>query len=230
MVTEITRVAGYVRVSTGGQQRNGYSLGEQKQALEAYVKMTGAELVGIYQDTISGAKNNRPGLNQLKKDAKNGKFDKVVFKSISRFGRNTKDILGLFEYFEEECKVGLVSLQEQFDTSTPTGCFMRTVFSAMYQLERDMIRERILAGKAEKGVKEGKRAYIGGEPRYGWMAVDGKLVVNREEQTIRKRIKRLYRGGKRLTEIVKILNAEGIPSKRGKKWSHVAVRNIVKGR
>ncbi|MHA1632592.1 MAG: recombinase family protein [Candidatus Freyarchaeota archaeon] len=224
---KMTRVAGYVRVSTGGQFRNGYSLEEQKQAIEAYAKFAGAELVGIYEDVISGAKSRRPGLDKLKEDAKAGKFDKVVFKSISRFGRNLKDLLELFDYFEQDCSVGLVSLQEQFDTTTPAGRLMRNVLAAVFEFEREMIRERILAGKAEKKAKEGRRAYTGGRPPYGWDAVDGKLVRNEREQTVRRRIKRLYKGGRSLSEIARILNSEGIPPKTGSKWSHVAVKNVV---
>lgn len=221
------RIAGYVRVSTGGQYRNGYSLEEQREAVEAYAKMTGAELVAIYEDVISGAKSRRPGLDRLKAEAKEGKFDKVVFKSISRFGRNLRDLLDLFDYFEKDCGVGLVSLQEQFDTTSSAGRLMRNVLAAVFEFEREMIRDRILDGKAEKRAKEGKRAYTGGRPPYGWDARDGKLVINKREQTVRRRIKRLRKAGKTLEEIAETLNSDGIPSKSGGKWFKATVKQIL---
>ncbi len=227
---EMTAIAGYIRVSTGGQMRNGYSLTDQKEAIETYAKAYGVELVGIYEDVISGAKSKRPGLDRLKADAEAGKFGKVVFKSLSRFGRNLKDLLNLFDYFEGSCSVGLVSLQEQFDTTTPAGRLMRNVLASVFEFEREMTRDRILTGKAEKKATGGRGAYTGGRPPYGWDAVDRNLVVNKAEQTMRRRMKRLYEGGKSLYEIAKMLNAEGVPTKSGGKWYHFTVQNAIASR
>ena len=222
------RIAGYTRISTG-KQLSGYSLPEQKEAVRSYVKQVGGELVGIYQDVMSGGRSQRPGLNELKAKARTEGVDKIVFKSLSRFGRSIRDLLELFDFFERDCKVALVSLTENFDTGNPAGRLMRNILAAFYEFERDMTRERLEAGKAEKKAEEGKGAYTEGRPPYGWEAVDGKLVINKAEQTVRRRIKRLYKGGKNFSHIAQILNAEGIPPKTGKKWSDVAVRNIVGG-
>jgi len=152
-------------------------------------------------------------------------------KCLWRFGRNLRDVLTLFDYFEKDCGVGLISIQEQFDTTTAMGRFVRNVLTAMYELEREVIRERILAGKAEKRVKakeKGQRAYIEDRPPYGWDAVDGELVVNKTEQTIRRRIKRLYESGKSYSEIARALNEKGVLSKSNGKWCQVTVRDAMK--
>ena len=93
---------------------------------------------------------------------------------------------------------------------------MRDVLAAVFEFEREMIRDRILAGKVEKETKEGRRAYTGGRSPYGWDAIDGKLVTNRAEQTTNLRIKRLYKGGKSYNGTATFLNSEdGSSEKRG---------------
>ena len=86
------------------------------------------------------------------------KGDTVITESISRIARNTKDFLNTMDYLEQK-QVEFVSIKENIDTSTPTGKFMLTVFSAMYELERDNIRDRQREGieiRKAKGLYTGK--------------------------------------------------------------------------
>ena len=86
--------------------------------------------------------------------------DTVIVESISRFARNTKDLLELVEQLKEK-NVTFISKKETIDTNTAAGQFMLTVFGAMAQLERDYIldrqREGIAVAKA-KGVYKGRQA------------------------------------------------------------------------
>ncbi|MFK8812493.1 recombinase family protein, partial [Escherichia coli] len=82
-------------------------------------------------------------LNRLKDKIRPG--DTVIVESFSRLGRSTKDLIDLVTYFEEH-HVKLVSLKENFDTSTPHGRLMMTVFQAFSQFERDLIVERTKEG------------------------------------------------------------------------------------
>lgn len=87
------------------------------------------------------------------------KGDKLIVDSISRFARNTKDLLNLVEQLNDKGVI-FVSLKEAIDTTTPTGIFMLTVFGAVAQLERDYTKERQLEGIAvakEEGKYRGRK-------------------------------------------------------------------------
>ncbi|HHP7430376.1 TPA: recombinase family protein, partial [Enterococcus faecium] len=93
--------------------------------------------------------------------------DTVIVESFSRLGRSTKDLIDLVTYFEEH-HVKLVSLKENFDTSTPHGRLMMTVFQAFSQFERDLIVER-----TKEGLKSARaRGRKGGRPRVNQKDVD----------------------------------------------------------
>jgi DNA invertase Pin-like site-specific DNA recombinase len=90
----------------------------------------------ILTEKISGIKSDRPELNRLKDKVRSG--DTLVIESFSRLGRSTKDLIELVEWFENK-GVKLVSIKENFDTNTPHGKLMLTVFQAFSQFERDLI-------------------------------------------------------------------------------------------
>lgn len=119
---------GYVRVSTGEQ-----SLHRQEKALIE----RGVEK--IYSDVISGACWDRPGLCSMMNFVREG--DTVMVESISRFARNTRDLLELTERLAA-LGADFVSLSEAIDTQSPTGKFMLTVFAAVSELERDYMLQR----------------------------------------------------------------------------------------
>ena len=107
----------------------------------------------VYMEKVSGKSIvDRPVLNNLMSILKTG--DKVIVDSISRFARNTKDLLSLVEQLNGK-GVKFQSLKEAIDTITPTGMFMITVFGAVAQLERDYIKDRQAEGIAI-AVKEKK--------------------------------------------------------------------------
>jgi len=93
----------------------------------------------------SGAKNSRPELNNLMADARKRKFDSVVVWRFDRFARSTKHLLLALEEFRS-LGIQFVSYQENIDTTSPLGQALFTIVSAVAQLERDLIRERVNAG------------------------------------------------------------------------------------
>lgn len=146
-------VYGYARVSTRQQD-----LSRQLDLLERY------ECHKIYTEKISGIRANRPELNKLKKRVKEN--DKIIIESFSRLGRSTKDLIDLVYFFERK-GVKVISIKENFDTQTPQGKLMMTVFQAFSQFERDIIVER-----TKEGLDSARaRGNIGGRPR-----IDPKLI------------------------------------------------------
>lgn len=106
---------------------------------------------------MTGTKANRPQLNRLKDKLRPG--DTVVVESFSRLGRSTKDLIELVNYFEEH-NIKLTSLKKNFDTATPHGRLMMTVFQTFSQFEQDLIVER-----TKEGLKSARaRGRKGGRP------------------------------------------------------------------
>ncbi|WP_328284020.1 recombinase family protein [Niallia circulans] len=110
----------------------------------------------IFLDKLSGKDKNRPQLQEMLSFIREG--DVLIIESISRLARNTKDFLELVNDLTER-GIEVVSLKENIDTSTPQGKFICTIFGALYELERDSIKQRQMEGIAvakEKGVAFGR--------------------------------------------------------------------------
>lgn len=125
---------GYIRVSTVEQ-----NIARQE------VIMKKLDVEKIFIDKISGKNKERPMLKEMMDFVRSG--DIVVVESISRFARNTRDLLELVDQLVAK-GVQFVSMKEKIDTSTPSGKFMLTVFGAVAQLERDYILQRQKEGIA----------------------------------------------------------------------------------
>lgn len=138
---------GYVRVSTK----------EQNTARqEEIMKSLGVDKV--YIDRTSGKNTDRPALLEMLGFVREG--DSVIVESISRFARNTKDLLELTEELNNK-RVQFISQKENIDTDTPAGKFMLTVFGAVAELEREYIRQRQREGieiAREQGKYKGRPA------------------------------------------------------------------------
>lgn len=148
------KVALYARVSTNGQDPE-----VQLAALRTHAQQRSWEIVEDFVDHgFSGAKERRPALDRLMKSAWTGRFQAVLVWRFDRFARSVKHLITALEQFRG-LNVNFISLQEQFDTSTPIRHAMFTIIGAMAQLERDIIRERVKAGLAQaraKGVRLGR--------------------------------------------------------------------------
>jgi DNA invertase Pin-like site-specific DNA recombinase len=144
------RAALYVRVSTNNRATRNQAVFEQnpevqEQPLRQMAEQRGWSVVNVYSDRMSGAKDSRPGLNALMQDARRSAFDIVLVWRFDRFARSIEQlVLALAEF--RTLGIDFVSSQEALDTSTPMGKAMFTIIGAMAELERNVIRERIVAG------------------------------------------------------------------------------------
>ena len=135
------KVALYTRVSTNDQ-----SVEMQASDLRRYCDQRGFEVYKEYSDQgVSGTKDKRPALDELMADAKKRKFDAVLVWRFDRFARSTKHLITALEEFRH-LGVGFVSFQESIDTSSPLGKAMFTIVSAIAELERAILLERVKAG------------------------------------------------------------------------------------
>ena len=119
--------------------------------------MEGLSVDELYIDKASGKNAQRPELQKMMEYVRKG--DTVVVESISRFARNTRDLLELVEQLTAK-QVEFVSQKEAIDTTTPTGKFMLTIFGAVAELEREYILQRQQEGIAiakANGIYKGRK-------------------------------------------------------------------------
>lgn len=137
-------LVGYARVSTVGQ-----SLDTQLQAL--------AECSTIFQEKVSGARDDRPQLAQLLNFVREG--DVVLVTKLDRLARNTRHLLEISEYLQSK-RVALRILNLGINTSTPTGKLMLTMIGAIATFERELMLERQAEGielAKQRGVYKGRK-------------------------------------------------------------------------
>ena len=137
---------GYIRISSADQNTA---------RQEVLMKELGVNQV--YIDKMSGKNTDRPELKKMMSFVRKG--DTVIVESISRFARNTRDLLNLVEQLTKK-RVEFVSKKEAIDTTTPTGKFMLTIFGAVAELEREYILQRQREGIAiakENGIYKGRK-------------------------------------------------------------------------
>ena len=143
---------GYIRVST---------LEQNTMRQEVLMEALGVD--EVYIDRMSGKNTNRPELQKMMEYVRKG--DTVIVESISRFARNTRDLLELVEQLTAK-GVEFVSQKEAIDTTTPTGKFMLTVFGAVAELEREYILQRQREGiyiAKELGKYKGRKPIVSPE-------------------------------------------------------------------
>ena len=138
---------GYIRVSTQDQN-----------TIRQEVLMEQLGVDQVYIDKFSGKNRNRPELQTMLDFVRKG--DVVIVESISRFARNTKDLLELVEQLTAK-GVEFISQKEAIDTTTPTGKFMLTIFGAVAELEREYILQRQREGIA---IAKTQGSYKGRKP------------------------------------------------------------------
>lgn len=211
----------YVRVSTDNQLEN-YSIEEQTDRLKAYCKAKDIQIVKIYTDGgYSGGNVNRPALQQMLQDIDKGLIDSVIVYKLDRLSRSQKDTLMLIEDCFLAKNVDFVSVNENFDTSTPFGRAMIGILSVFAQLEKDQITERFTMGR----IGRAKNGYFhgGGNAPTGYDYIDGELIINDYEAI---QVKDLYN---RFLKGYSIHNCwQYMQQKYGGWSSEVLVRNVLK--
>jgi DNA invertase Pin-like site-specific DNA recombinase len=146
-------VALYSRVSTAVQDTG---LEAQERSLQNYCITHDIKDYKKFSDrNVSGAKSSRPELDKLMAEVKLNNVSKVVVYSFSRFARSTRHLLDALDFFKNH-NVEFISLSEQIDTTTAYGLAFFTIISAIGQLEREILKERISNG-LQNAIAKGKK-------------------------------------------------------------------------
>lgn len=218
-------VAAYCRVSTDKEDQLN-SLDAQKRFFTEYTQRTGDTLVRIYADEgISGTKiKARKQFLQLLKDSEHGMFEMVVVKDISRFARNTVDLLQSIR------KLKALGIETVFLTANMTNMgnseFVLTIFGALAQEESANTSKRVKFGK-KLNAEKGRVPNI----VYGYDKTIGdyfNLAVNEQEAAVLRQIYQWYlKEGYGAAKIAKMLNEKGLRTKRECIWSQNAVCRVL---
>ena len=218
-------IAAYCRVSTDKTDQLN-SLEAQKEFFSEYTKRTGDKLVRLYADEgISGTKiKNRKEFLRMMADAERGLFDMVVVKDISRFARNTVDLL------QNIRKLKALGIETQFLTANMTSMgnseFVLTIFGALAQEESANTSKRVKFGK-KMNAEKGRVPNI----VYGYDKIPGdyfNLSINEDEAAVVRQIYKWYiQDGYGTARISGFLNERGLKTKRNCQWSQNAVCRIL---
>ena len=215
----------YVRVSTDNQLEN-YSIEEQIDRLTAYCKAKDFLITKFYTDGgYSGGNLERPALQQMLSDIRNGHINTVIVYKLDRLSRSQKDTLFLIEDEFLANNVDFISINENFDTSTPFGRAMIGVLSVFSQLEKDQITERFTMGR----IGRAKNGYFhgGGMSPVGYDYVDGLLVVNEYEALQVVELYERFAKGYPLHDCWRYMQ-KNYKTKYGAWSSEALVRNVLK--
>ena len=142
--------------------------------LEQLAKQRGLEIINIYEDQVSGTRARRPGLDQLLADARKGKFDVLLVWACDRLARSVSHFLQVLDELGH-LNIEFISYREQIDTSGPLGRAVVVIISAIAELERSLIVERVRAG-LRRAKLEGRR--LGRPP----LVVDREAVLRDRQQ------------------------------------------------
>lgn len=183
----MSKAALYVRVSTDAQYEEGYSVDAQKEKLEAYCKLKDIDDYDFYVDGgWSGSNIHRPEMERMIEDIKENRISTVIVYKLDRLSRSQKDTIFLLDdvFIPHDCN--FISLNENFDTTTPYGKAMIGILSVFAQLERENIRERTRMGMYER-VKSGLWMGGGRVPfGYDYDREKNILVPNEHADDVRK--------------------------------------------
>jgi DNA invertase Pin-like site-specific DNA recombinase len=141
------RCAIYARVSTDDQDES-----LQLTALQEFVSQRGWDLKATYIDHGVSSRSVRPELERMMKDAHKRRFDVIAVWKFDRFARSTRELVFALEQFQA-LGIDFISITQAIDTSGPMGKLVFSVLAAIAEFERELIKERVVAGMKEAGRK-----------------------------------------------------------------------------
>lgn len=225
-ITYDKKVVIYCRVSTKSEAQAN-SLETQKYGLSEKVKSNPKwTLISIYEDQYTGRSKYRPGFQQMMLDSYENRFDTILVKSISRFGRNTTDVLEALKKLDA-LGIEVIFEEENLSSQSPTATLEIHVRTGFSQAEGENLSEAIKWGHRRRFEKGTSKMY--NKKCYGYKKnIEGNLIIDEPEAQVVKQIFDLYLKGYSVDGIMKCLASNGIPSPKGKdKWYKGTVQSFL---
>ncbi len=185
------KAALYIRVSTDKQASEGSSLEVQEEKLHKYCSFQGWEVFKLYADRgISGKNTERPQFQALMADAREKRFEVVVVAKLDRFGRSLRDLINSI-WDLNAIGIQFTSINDNINTTTPNGKLLFHILGAFAEFEREIIRERMMAGIA----KSRELGRIIGRVPMGYKVVNKTVCFDPEKAELVKSIFQAYASG-----------------------------------
>ncbi len=222
---DLKRVAAYARVSMATETLRG-SIRTQADYYMGYIQSNPEwEYAGIYADYgISGTKTvNRDEFNRLMEDCERGKIDIILTKSISRFARNTLDLLNTVRHLKD-MGIEVRFEKENINTLSADGELLLTLLASFAQEESRSISDNVKWG-IRKGFEKGKPRNCG---IYGYRIKNGKYVIDEFEAQIVRRVFDMFLAGDSCYAISKKLTEEGVKSPTGKDFINCEIIDMIR--
>ena len=212
----------YIRVSTEDQAKEGFSLPEQKERLEALCKFKGWKIIDYYEDAGISAKtgNHRPEFDRLIEDAKSKRINTVIALKLDRLSRSIYDWENILK-MSEKYKFDLVCANDDINTTSANGKMITRIMMSVSQNEIERTSERTKIGMAG-AIKQG---HIPAVTPIGYKRENKKLVPDPLTKDIVIRIYKLYFEGKSYTTIANIYNKEKVLGKTN--WKDTRILKII---
>jgi DNA invertase Pin-like site-specific DNA recombinase len=220
---------GYVRVSTEQQAKDDkFGIDVQKQAILLYANTNGYNIVDWKIDEISGAKDDRPALNEILygDNVTNPPFEAVIVFKNDRLARDTK-LYFYYLYTLEKKNIRLLSTKEEFAEGSEFANIYRALLQFVAEQERKNIAIRTSKGRSIKAQCGG---YSGGRCPYGYKVENGRLIINDTERPIVEYVFKRFDEHTPMLTIADELNDLGYRTRKGTKFQNTSVRSIVNNR
>ena len=220
---DVKKVCGlYMRVSTEDQAREGFSLPEQKERLEAYCKFKGFVIKDYYTDAGISAKtgNYRPEFERLLQDVRDKKVNTIVVLKLDRLTRSVSDWEKILTFLEEN-DAYLDCANDEINTTNANGKMISRILTSVSQQEIERTSERTKIGLAG-AIKVG---HIPHQAPLGYKHEDKKLVIDYATKDVAIRVFNMYHDGLSYKKISNILNEEKVLDKTN--WRDSTILNIL---
>lgn len=220
---------GYVRVSTERQADDDkFGIEVQKQAILLYANDHGYNIVDWKVDEISGAKDDRPALNEILygDNVTNPPYEAVIVFKNDRLARDTK-LYFYYLYVLEKKNIKLLSTQESFAEGNEFANIYRALLQFVAEQERKNIALRTGKGRS---IKASCGGYSGGRRPYGYKVVDGVLTIDEPEAEIVRFIFDEHEKGTSMLAITDLLEKQGFQTRAGKRFQVSTIKSILGNR
>lgn len=219
------KAAAYIRVSTYEQVRKNLSLDTQISKIRGYAEMEEMGIIKVISDegfsaaTIEG----RPGAIELLEMIKSHQIEAVLVYRLDRLARCTSDALAMAKLMDTK-GVALHSISERLDTRSITGRFFFTILASVAQMDREILRERILDAMERK---RQRGEPCNGNPPFGFQIVDDHVVPDPYEQAVIERVCELRDQGYTIHGICNQLAEEGYRNRKGKPVAPTQIHSLI---
>lgn len=211
----------YARYSSHSQRD--VSIDQQIRACRLFAERNGIQIVRVYEDrSLTGTNDNRPGFQQMLRDAKRGDWNYCIVYTLDRFSRNRYDS-AVHKRTLKDCGVKVLSAMENI-SDDPTGVLMESVLEGLaeyYSME--------LSRKIKRGMEDNaSKCMVNGSLPLGFVrGPDGRYAIDEAEAAIVREIFRRVLAGDKFCEIISNLNARCIRTKKGKEWNKSSFNRLL---